>query len=280
MRWILVTLLSVVASIDALPVGNPAAASLFPNGIITHGCTNPCSFWFPWTNDLHLRTGFYGDYVSERKLMRLYYRNRGGDDRSASLNSNALILVANTFDWVEVFGVVGAAHLQIASVAEQTQSLTFLDFHSSNCWSFGMRATGARFGNILLGGEAQYYRTEPNTESYTNLATGNVTYLTGMNRATYEEWQVGLGATAYIQTSEELSFAPYIAFNVSNVRGDLRDIRFQDGATTINLFDLTASKICGLAVGSSLILNRQVGLTVEGRFANETALYVTGQITW
>jgi hypothetical protein len=101
-----------------------------------------------------------------------------------------------------------------------------------------------------------------------------------MNQAHFEEWQVGFGATYLIETYFNVLFTPYLAFDVSNVRGNLRDYKFQDGSQTINLFDLTAEKVWGFAIGSSLILSRQIGLTVEGRFANEKALYVTGQITW
>jgi hypothetical protein len=268
------------SSLYSLPVGNPSAASLFTNGVFTHGCVSPCSFMFPWSNDMHLRTGFYGDYVQERHLMRLYHRNRGGENRRATQNTNAFILVANTFDWVEAFGIVGESQVSLQSRSDVSLTDTLLEFESTLCWSFGMRATAARFGNLLIGGEAQYFRTDPKAETYTNFGTGQVTYINQMNSANFEEWQVGFGATLLIETYYQTLFAPYLAFNVSNMRADLRDYRFQDGDLTINLFDLTEEKIWGWAVGSSMILSRQVGLTIEGRFANETAVYVTGQINW
>lgn len=280
--WVYLTFFcfSVSSSLFSLPVGNPCAASIYTNGIVTHGKTSPCSFLFPWTSDMHLRTGFYGDYAFERKLMRLNHRNRAGDDRCAQIGTNALILVVNTFDWVEAFGTIGASHLKIESRSNVTLTDTLLDFQTGTSWSFGLRATGARFGKILIGGEAQYFRTDPQVCSYTNFGTGSVTYLPNTNSANYEEWQVGFGASAFIESSYHTAFSPYISVNVSNVRGDLRDIQFQDGDQTINLFDLTASKIWGIAIGATYLLNRQIGLTVEGRFANETALYVSGQITW
>jgi hypothetical protein len=280
MRTLLLLILLLSSSLSSLPVGNPGAASLFTNGIYTHGCASPCSYLLPWTTGMHVRTGFYGDFVYERNLMRLYYRNRGGENRVATQNTNALILVANTFDWIEVFGVAGQSQIDLKSRSDVTVTDTILEFQSALSWSFGMRATAARFGNLLIGGEGQYFRTDPVGQSYTNVGSGKVTYINNMNQAHFEEWQVGFGATYLIETYYRTLLAPYLAFNVSNMRGDLRDYSFQDGNQTINLFDLTAEKVWGFAVGCSMILSRQVGLTIEGRFANENALYVTGQITW
>lgn len=66
---LLSTALSCSASLQALPVGNPAEPSLLIDGILWEGVAgDPCDPCATWCDAISLRAGFYGDYVFNRNF--------------------------------------------------------------------------------------------------------------------------------------------------------------------------------------------------------------------
>ena len=138
-------------------------------------------------------------------------------------------------------------------------------------WSVGARGTIWECGCTSLGAEAQYFYTRPDIRRVT---VGSVTsvYPDSSIDAKYREWQIGVGLSHRINI-----FVPYLAVKWSRAKLDF------DNATFVNLGPITLPDLedkngWGYAVGVSLVDCEKSSLTVEGRFGNEKALYVNGQI--
>ncbi len=89
-KWIFCSLcLLSSGAVYALPVGNPAEASLLTNGIFFSpgvNC-NPCDPCFSWFDIWSLKLGFYGDYVFNRHLK---IRGEGLSDLGEDIQKHGL----------------------------------------------------------------------------------------------------------------------------------------------------------------------------------------------
>ena len=54
--------------------------------------------------------------------------------------------------------------------------------------------------------------------------------------------------------------------------------KYQDTALNIILYDVHSKKPWGCAVGVSIVGNNKVSFTLEGRFSDELAAYLNGQV--
>ena len=85
----------------ALPVGNPAEASLFCDSL----------FSWCWCENFGVRLGYYGDFVFDRK-MKLDAPSKDCLRRT-EIYTNAGYLVINFLNRVDVFGTLGATKINI-----------------------------------------------------------------------------------------------------------------------------------------------------------------------
>lgn len=155
------------------------------------------------------------------------------------------------------------------------------DFNTGFCWSVGGRATLWGYRCLAFGLEAQYFRASTTLNSFSD-AMGYA-YFNSNNQASYSEWQAGLGASyRFVSGCPEVSMVPYLAVKWSGSQFHVPPLTFTIpgiGATnTYTLRDLNNSRLWGYAVGMTATINSSFGVTVEGRWADESAVYVGSQL--
>lgn len=282
MKKLFTTLLTVLAcgSAYALPVGNPSDASLLCDGLIWEGhCGDPCDPCLTWCDAFSLRVGFYGDYVFNRHL-EIDRNEDDSDIEHAELYTNAGFVAANFWDRLDVFAAFGATNLLINTNASAfggtNGSRIEIETESDFSWSVGARGTIWECGCTSLGIEGQYFFTRPDVKRVTIGSTTSV-YPDHIINAKYREWQIGVGISHRINI-----FVPYVAVKWSRAQYSFDDARPDTSTgtpfTNVELYDTHNKKDWGYAVGVSVVDCEKASLTVEGRFGDEKALYVNGQI--
>jgi len=282
----MLTLLSCGAAY-ALPVGNPSEASLFGNGVCWEtSCCDPCDPCFSWCDAWSVRIGFAGDYVFNRNMELRNNNDNGADIDTTEIYTNAGYIALNICDRLDIFSRLGATNLHITTDAlswgAPNSLQSELAFQTYFSWSIGARATLWECNCFSFGVEGEYFQTSPDFDYFLQYDSGAFTYFNDNNNATYKEWQVGLGASYRFETScPTLALVPYAAVKWAGSRLDIDSFRFDTDisskAETLTLNDLESNKLWGYAVGVSFTLCDMVGVTVEGRFADEKAVYVNGQ---
>lgn len=107
---------------------------------------------------------------------------------------------------------------------------------------------------------------------------GTITYFNDSNNARYQEWQAGLGIAYRFATScPSIAMVPYAALKWSGCRLDLNGFETTIGTDLFRFTRLENDKWWGFALGMTFTLCDMVGVTVEGRWADEKALYINGQ---
>lgn len=280
MKKLFVTLLSILAceAAYALPTGNPAEASLLNEGNWDDcGSAGFCDPWFSWCEAFNVRFGFWGDYVFDRHLKIDDAPNRDKLHRSR-LNTNAAIVVLNVINRYEVFATFGASHFwqtsNAVSYSGPLNSTLTMETQTDFSWSVGGRATLWQWGCTMLGLEGQYFSFRPKVH-LVEFGKDNSVYPDNISRLHYHEWQLGLGISHRINM-----FVPYAAVNYSNahLRFTHPNLTIQTAETPLNLFNQKSAKQWGYSIGTSILVCEQAFVSVEGRFANEKALYVTGHV--
>lgn len=285
MKKLFVTMLAILTcgAAYALPVGNPSEASLFCDGIFWcgngGGCSDPCNPCGSWCDSFNFRVGFYGDYVFNRHL-RTRGRSTGRHHIDhARINTNAAYLALNLCNRFDVFATLGQTdgffEGNVSSLGAAVGGPRFeIETSAQFSWSVGARATLWECGCTALGIEGQYFRTNPRIKRISVAATTTVNP-SGSPRqhVQYNEWQVGLGLSHRINI-----LVPYIAVKWSGSNFDLRNTDLTAFSITSPYTRFRNSNRWGYAVGCSLVDCGKAALTVEGRFADEKALYVNGQV--
>lgn len=284
MKKLFMTLLTVLTcgATYALPVGNPSDASLLCDGLIWEGhCGDFCDPCLSWCDAFSLRVGFYGDYVFNRHMQLDVANAPERDIEHTQLFTNAAFIAGNFWDRFDIFTTLGSTNIFI-----DTNNKAFgfggtgrfqIETTSAFSWSIGARGTIWECGCTSLGAEFQYFYTKPDIKRVTLDGEASVYPGDGFD-AKYWEWQFGIGISHRINV-----FVPYVAVKFAGSRLRFGDARFtfieddeveRDG----ELFRTENKKFCGFAVGVSLIDCEKASLTVEGRFCDEKAVYVNGQI--
>ncbi len=275
----------------ALPVGNPSEPILYTHGLYWGSyCCEPCDPCFSWFDAWNVRAGFYGDYVFNRHLEVDHKDHENGTDiDDVELYTNSGYLVLNICDRVDIFGTLGATNLHIKTDASSWGAplslMSELYFKTDLSWSAGARAVLWGCDCFTLGLEGQYFQVNTEADYFVNYDSGQLNYFNENDSAHYSEWQVGLGVSYRIATNcPTFAMVPYAAATYARSKLDLDDLRFAtfsnfiDDDLDLKLEDLDNKKPWGYAIGLSFTMCDLIGVTVEGRFAGEKALYVNGQI--
>jgi major outer membrane protein len=262
-KWMICLALLSFKTMDALPVGNPADASLLCKGIL---CDEPCgSCWDAFS----FRSGFYGDYVFNRHLKLI---QTGSQIDRSHIYTNAGYFALNGWNRIDFFTTLGMTKFFLDGAAssfgnrEQPGALFKVQTSSSFAWSVGGRATLLQCGCTSLGIEGQYAITNPLVRIVTRANTRTEGDRIPFH---YREWQVGLGVSHRIH-----NLVPYIAAKYSRARIQVQP-EMMNGP---NLIILESKKKWGYEVGCSLINCERLSLTVAGRFGDEKACHINGQI--
>ncbi|MFN0064924.1 MAG: hypothetical protein ACKVOH_01670 [Chlamydiales bacterium] len=276
--------------VHALPVGNPAEPALYTDGIFWEGATaccdpcDPCASWCDWFS---WRLGFYGDYVFNRHLETKATGAFAGEVERTTISTNAGLITVGICDTVDLFATVGVSNLQL--ITNDKIFLVFDDFGKNGdilfspkfSWSVGARWAIISCGNFALGLEGQYFQFSPNMDRWLTQANDDqsFTYFNTNRGATYSEWQAGLGASYVIETCGGVNVVPYAAFQAAGAKLKWNTTHITiNGIDDYNMRQLKESKTWGWALGSTIMFNDAFGLGVEGRWANEKAVYVNGQV--
>lgn len=271
------------ASLMALPMGNPAEGALYLRGACSGWtCSEPCLVEFCYRDILRLKGGFYGDYVYNRHMEVYRFKDNESDIDQFTLFTNAGYLAVNLLDWIDVYGLAGTTKIDLTttgSAFSTNEALISLDYQTYLSWGLGTSIVLFQKGCFYVGFEGQYFRTVPRLNSILRYQSGNQLYFGPPNKMAYDEWQVGLGA-AYSFENPWFSMTPYIG--IKRARGEmvLDDFSFSFEGVAYTLKNLKSKKLWGYAVGTSAILWQMIGVTVEGRFADEKALYVNAQLRY
>jgi major outer membrane protein len=254
----------------ALPVGNPAEASLLSDGLFWEGyCGDPCDPCSSWCDAWSIRVGFYGDYVFNRHIE--VDDSDGADVDHAEIYTNAGYLAFNLWDRLDIFATLGATNAFTETNLLGAFRLE-IETETHFSWSIGARATIWECGCTAIGIEGQYFRFNPDIRRITVGSLVSV-YPDDFLNIHYHEWQIGLGISHRINM-----FVPYAAVKYSRFKIDTDNVTIIVGEVPVFLSDFENKKHWGYAIGVSLIDCEKALVTVEGRWADEKALYVNGQI--
>jgi major outer membrane protein len=267
-------------SLLALPLGNPADSSLYTNGLYcgrsTPGFCDPCySVWQAFS----FRAGFYGDYVFNRNMQ--WTGPDHSDFSAVELFTNAGYLALNVYETFDIFATLGAT--KISQYGDTSALLNnregVINHNPAFSWSVGGRLTLLEYGCWTLGMEGQYFRTQNTIDSLLRLENAQRYYFNGSdNRSTYKEWQVGLAAAYTFTYNIECSaLIPYLGVKWAGAQMD-NNATVRIGTDNLSVPNSQSTKLWGLCVGLTALQNESFGVTVEGRFADESAIYVNGQM--
>ncbi len=287
MKKFVLTVLTVLTcgALQALPAGNPADASLYTNNFwFGDSSCDPCDPCGSWCDMFDIRLGFYGDYVFNRHL---HAKNTDTDVQTTTLATNAGLIVVNLCDWIDLFGTIGVTSLRVRTTSDAWQDgvaglsnvMTEFDFSSEMSYSGGIRATLWNCDCFYVGAEAQYFYTNTSANWFLDYPTGGLTYFNNRN-ASYQEWQVAVGCAYMFVNSSNFAFIPYANIEVSGVNWSLDQAFANRSGFSLNTPSLKADKVVGWSMGMTALLCDLIGVTVEGRWANEKAIHVNGQLSF
>jgi major outer membrane protein len=273
-------------AVYALPLGNPADASLYRDGIWWCGSAcDPCNPCISWCDALSLRLGFWGDYVFNRNLEIDGNGDNPGDIQTTRIMRNEGLIILNYCNWIDIFGTIGASNYSISTpdsslltaVGNDGDVLGELVFDPVTSYSAGIRATLWECDCFLFGIEAQWAGAQPRMGYYMNLGDGVVTYISP-ETLDYNEWQVGFGGSYRFDNGYGTAFIPYVGVKVSGVKWAMDNFQYTAEGTSYTLRNLKNKKTWGYAIGVTATVNETVGIGVEGRYGDEKALYANAEL--
>ena len=222
---------------------------------------------------IDLRLGFYGDYVFNRRL-----RGNTGEQtltiQRVQLSTNAGLIVLHLWDRLDLFGTIGATKIVVTvKVGGFERNLSYFTDPS---YSGGGRLTLLDWQGLYAGIEGQYFYTHVKPEQL--FSPGPTTSFTsfGSRNEDYNEWQVSLAAAYRFQDFAHFAFIPYAGIQLARVQWN----RAQNLVGTTRVPDLIQQQTTGWALGVTGLMNDLIAVTVEGRWANEKALSVIGQLSF
>ena len=264
MKYLILFLM--VSKAYALPLYNPAQASILPSTV----CSNP-------NKCFSFNGGFTGYYVRDHKLE---VTNRGSDSyiSSATKRTNAFYGDINWNNRIDLFCTLGTSNFSY-SIPTTDLGVTgvagnfLINTDTAFSGSVGARATLYRRGCFLIGAEGEYFRSNPHVRS---IDTGGPN---GMNY-NYSEWQFGLGAAYRINISgPTTALMPYLGMRIGATSVDGNQDSFIDPANNrVTLVDMKQQRRAGYSIGITLIGCDKIEVSAEGAYLNETALLVNSSI--
>lgn len=245
-----VLLSSILSNAYATSVGNLAEPKMFEEGT-----------FMPENEFVSLRAGYQGDFVFDRKLKDL-------DD--TEINTNAGTLTLNINKKIDVYGIFGATD----GTLEETYGSTKVKYETdtSFSWAVGAKAILLEHKDTIVGLDGRYFNAEPDLDK---VIVDGVSYdipSTSITEAKveYNEFQIALGIAQNISM-----FIPYGGIKYSRAKG--KAIATISG-TKYESEDAKNKDNVGVFIGCSVLPLKNVSLNVEGRFVDEEALMVSGQI--
>jgi len=289
-------------SIFALPTFNPMDPALLKEGFFFDcggdiDCCQPvpemdwCDFGNWCDKDLTemfgLRIGYYGDFVFNRKmkLANTSYNN-GARIHRAAMSTNSGLIGLSMMDRFDLFATFGASNIMLDSAGpvfsldpnETSQVWT----NSGFAWGIGGTAILWSCDCVAVGFNGQYFHTQPTLDKVVtdNDFSQTVENVPGHRKFVWHEWQVGLGAGWWIHLAStgDTGLVPYFNIKYASGRGKQYYTFTNNDAETMKLGGLKTAQGFGYALGATLVAGNRANITVEGRWCDEKAISVNGQI--
>lgn len=302
-------------SLIALPTGNPAVAvfSSFNDCCVNRSFENPCGdldlgclISMPFTCTFDCGVGYWGNYVTDRKL-KMDDRINETDGISAVVDigksleyqdtvllMQAGVFTLNLFSFIEVFGTLGT--LKMHQTSFELQGYTTEDAPTANnfsiqtdnglCVSGGANLCALRMGNFLFGGSGQYLYAKPKLMSISYdmlIENGPIhykEYFTDYEHIYFEyrEWQGAVGVSYLVAFPQSpLSVVAYACAKYSAVSLNFgHQYYLLDTVHPISefyFFNQENARYYGASAGISIVGGARSKLTFETRFFDEEAFF-------
>jgi len=235
------------ATLEALPVLNPAAPALLTDGMILCG-KGDC-----WG----IKVGYRGDFVFNKLFKDLV---SDSIDQFEIFN-NAGVASLNLWDRIDIYGYVGSSNINFRMVEKDSGEQLIVSTRTKLISGVGLKAVlwqnaWASYGVSYIGIDGQYEWMSKNSWNRASLS-GESLDVSAFN-SEFEEGQIALGIAHKIHF-----FVPYIAIRWSTVKS----------AFTYFENDTMKNKShFGYAIGASIVDGRCMNITAEARFLTETAV--------
>ena len=274
----LISVLVLSSSLFALPVGNPAEASLYKKGVFFDPCrVSPCSPLMMFTGCLDFRMGYWGDF-SHRRTKEYFFGDFQQAEATTFVNTNAAYTVLNIYHWMDVFATFGVSNIKVKRTAKETNRYGIISYSPAFSWSVGTHATLYRNGPIYLGGMGQYFRTQPTLSTHYSYRSGRLVGFSNTNPGIMAEWQVAFGGALDLANALGTALVPYSAIKISQGDFERRAVRFNNDDLDMRTPGLESTKYLGWALGCTWLCQEAMSVTVEGRWVDETGIFVNGQM--
>lgn len=254
MKTLIVVCLTILVSaiftnVYALSVGNFAEPKMIEKGTIVLE-----------DNLISVRGGYQGDFVFDRKLKDL-------EDAEITTNSGTIILNINKK--IDIYTLLGASSGTFKEIYDSIEIEYETDMGFA--WGIGAKAILFEYEDTIIGIDCKYFNTEPDLDKIKINGIGYDLPSAEVTKAQieYDEFQIALGVAQKINM-----FISYGGIKYSRATGNLI-------ATILGTdyeSDTKNKDKIGLFVGCSILPLKNVGLNIEGRFLDETALMISGQI--
>ncbi len=268
-----VAALFLLTRVEALPIGNPSEASLFTMKECKKECASNSE-----ERPLYFTLGYYGDFVFNR-----HFKTVAGKQIDYShITTNAGYLGLTVGELFEIFTTLGATQLSLNTSLKPfngSNPSPRFDFFTNTAfsWSVGTHATIWHYRCFALGVMGQYFSSRPHTHLWRIV---NVSGNSNDDHARYSEWQFGAG----VSYRYSCYFVPYIAIKWSRALWEFNNQPLLVRPTSppvATLINLESSRHFGYAIGLTLAPPfdcKNLAVTVEGRFGDENAIHIKGQL--
>lgn len=274
----------------ALPLGNPAEPGLMKEGVFCAGNTcddclcasNACDdcCCLSWCKQWSFRAGYYGDFVFDRALDVDHSGVVPEGINETTLTTNAGYFALNFCDRLDLFTSLGTTYFTVDAFDSSfggtgipRQQLIEIESEKSFSWSVGARAALLEWCCFTLGAEGQYFSTSPDIRRITRASTFSDT--PDEQEMKFHEWQVGLGLSYTLNFP--IVTVPYVGVKWSHATVNMEDYMPPDPFNE-TLYNLESRRHFGYAVGVTFVNCDRFSATFEGRFVDETALYVNAEV--
>lgn len=263
-KYLLVTLFCMQIG-SALPMYNPAQASLLTNGVCCEA--RPINYCDPW-DSMSLNIGFTGSYVLDHQMVS-NLRNDKDVIRDFSIRTNASYLALNICEFVELFSTIGASDISVnwpPKAVNKPNSSTKLrmELETAYSLSFGGRATAYQCDNYFFGFEIEYFRTKPSILSIDATPVSQINYK-------YNEWQIS-GGGAYLISLGSIDFVPYLGIHYGRTyfSAQQQEVIDPDG-DRLMFITLAQQNHVGYTFGTTMIGCQKIQISAEATFISEVA---------
>lgn len=253
-KLLLVVISTAACALTASPVGNPASPSMYKSGVTSQE-----------QSDFSLRAGYLGDFVTHRKLQAKSTGHSNKETAKFKRNFNGLEATFNFNDRIDIVGRLGYANHTFLAPENAYR------FKTRNDLSYGIGARGAVFemDNYTVSVHGHYSRDNSTINKF--MAAGGQVVNVKSQKVKLRDKTWTVGATVSQQMD---NITPYAGVQYVKNR-----LSFSKAAVNGQpLMGQKNRKEFGAVAGVGLVHNEKASLNLEGRFINETAIGVSGQM--